>query len=299
MSYLTINKIYGNVPQKVMPSFVMNVEDGINNIYLQQNKSGEICNIPTSTCYSIPDERKIKEPYPSCETVENKSFLVSQQIQQQSQICPQDNYYANLPKRTVFFSNEKYPFDKVYEHQPKNHENQHKTPEHKTHENKTHEHKTHENKTHEHKTHEHKTHENSERETKNCGIPNINMTWEKIQDSKSLYDPYVWGPAFWLSIHTGALKYPKKASPICKEKMKGFIMGLPYILPCESCSDHAKSFIEENYENLDEIVSGSQNLFKFFNDFHNFVNMRYGKNTLTLEEAYNIYKSGVKLQYRS
>ena len=103
--------------------------------------------------------------------------------------------------------------------------------------------------------------------------------------------PDVFGPPMWFTLHNGAAHYPVKASAITAERMKGFIMGLPVMIPCETCSNHATAHIESNFKKLDYIVSGREQLFKFFVDFHNYVNARYGKPQMSLEDAYKIYTS--------
>jgi hypothetical protein len=108
-------------------------------------------------------------------------------------------------------------------------------------------------------------------------------------------DPEVWGPSFWFTLHNGAMKYPVKASPIWIERMKGFILGIPVMIPCEKCADHATSYIESNYKHLDEIVSGRDNLFKFFVDFHNKVNERYGKPIMSYENARKLYSGRARV----
>ena len=108
-------------------------------------------------------------------------------------------------------------------------------------------------------------------------------------------NPEVWGPAFWFSLHNGALRYPKQASPIWKERMKHFIMGIPVMVPCEKCADHATAHLEDNWSNMDNIVSGRDNLFKFFWEFHNFVNQRLGKPQMSLEDAYKLYGGNIKV----
>lgn len=127
----------------------------------------------------------------------------------------------------------------------------------------------------------------------------INMKWTTLQKTNSGH-PDVWGPAFWFTLHNGAAKYPIKATSICAERMKGFIIGIPIMIPCEKCQDHATAYIEKNYHLLDEIVSCRQNLFNFFVSFHNSVNKRYNKPEMGYEEAYALYTGGVnvtKLSY--
>jgi len=114
-------------------------------------------------------------------------------------------------------------------------------------------------------------------------------------------NPEVWGPAFWFTLHNGAAKYPLKASPIWADRMKGFILGMPVMIPCEKCSDHATSHIEANYERLDDIVSGRDKLFNFFVDFHNKVNRLYGKPQMSYEEAFKLYSGRahvLRLEYK-
>lgn len=112
----------------------------------------------------------------------------------------------------------------------------------------------------------------------------IRMRYEE-KEHENTSAPDVFGPAFWFTLHNGASKYPIEASPIQAEKMKGFIKGIPVMLPCEKCSSHAQTYIESKDNELDDIVSGREKLFTFFWEFHNYVNRRYGKPEPTLEEA--------------
>ena len=122
----------------------------------------------------------------------------------------------------------------------------------------------------------------------------MNMKCTTLQNANSKH-PDVWGPAFWFSLHNGASVYPVKATPICAERMKGCIIGIPIMIPCEKCQDHATAYIEQNYHHLNEIVSCRQNLFNFFVSFHNYVNERYGKPQMGYEEAYDLYTGGVNV----
>ena len=129
--------------------------------------------------------------------------------------------------------------------------------------------------------------------------PVISMVYKTEKYSNTM-NPEVWGPAFWFSLHNGALRYPINASPLWAERMKQFILGIPVMVPCVNCSEHATAHIETNADNLDTIVSGRANLFKFFWEFHNFINVRLNKPTMTLEEAYKLYNGEVyvtKLKY--
>lgn len=116
----------------------------------------------------------------------------------------------------------------------------------------------------------------------------IKMKYNTV-NSDDRTKPEVWGPSFWFTLHNGSLNYPVSASKIISEKMKGFILGLPYMLPCPNCADHAKAYIDKNYSRLDTITNGRENLFNFYVDFHNYVNSRYGKKNMSYSEAKKLY----------
>ena len=118
--------------------------------------------------------------------------------------------------------------------------------------------------------------------------PQLKLRYEEKKFDNTSH-PDVFGPAFWFTLHNGASRYPIKASPFQAEKMKGFIRGIPVMLPCEKCSYHAQSYIEENESKINDIVSGRESLFEFFWRFHNFVNKRNNKPEPSLEVAKKMY----------
>ena len=122
----------------------------------------------------------------------------------------------------------------------------------------------------------------------------ITMKWE-VSNGKG-NSPQIWGPSFWFTLHNGANFYPENPPVITKERMKNFILGMPVMIPCFKCKDHATSFIESNIEKLDTIVSNRKNLFNFFVDFHNYVNKRYNKKIFTYDEAFNLYNGNIKVE---
>jgi hypothetical protein len=119
----------------------------------------------------------------------------------------------------------------------------------------------------------------------------LDLKWTK-NTFTSTSDPNVWGPSFWFSLHNGASKYPENATSIFRDRMKQFILSIPFILPCEKCRSHAKEYIDNRQNELDQICSGRKTLFNFFVDFHNMVNVRSGKPTVSYEDAYKLYSNG-------
>jgi hypothetical protein len=111
---------------------------------------------------------------------------------------------------------------------------------------------------------------------------------------KNLYShghvsPDIWGRHYWFMFHLGSYNYPLCASSIVSQQMKQFILGIPYMLPCEECRSHALLYINNLYDELDTITSGRDALFKFFVDFHNAVNKRLNKSQYSYEEVYKMY----------
>lgn len=122
----------------------------------------------------------------------------------------------------------------------------------------------------------------------------INLTYKQVMN-ENIANPKVWGPSFWFSLHNGSLSYPIKPNKIVSERMRGFILGIPYMLPCKSCSEHAIMFIEQNYSNLDTICSSRTYLFEFFVRFHNFVNKRLNKPEMSISDAKSMYTTCVNV----
>jgi hypothetical protein len=119
----------------------------------------------------------------------------------------------------------------------------------------------------------------------------LELKWTK-NTYPTTSDPNVWGPSFWFSLHNGTSKYPENASAIFRDRMKQFILSIPFILPCEQCRSHAKEYIDNRQNELDDICKGRQSLFNFFVDFHNMVNLKTGKPVLSYEDAFKLYSNG-------
>lgn len=107
--------------------------------------------------------------------------------------------------------------------------------------------------------------------------------------SNDLSDPTIWGPSFWFTLHNGAIHYPDNPQIEYIEAMKGFIIGIPVMIPCVHCSEHARLFITPRIPFLDEICKSKSSLFTFFFEFHNEVNQHLKKPLISLEDAIKLY----------
>jgi hypothetical protein len=113
--------------------------------------------------------------------------------------------------------------------------------------------------------------------------------WNHMK-TQNTTNPEKWGPQFWFILHNAAAHYPEVASPICANRVKGFILGIPYMLPCQSCAEDANYFINSHADKLDEICSSKENIFEFFRQFHNYVNTKTEKPQMSKEQAQALYK---------
>lgn len=106
---------------------------------------------------------------------------------------------------------------------------------------------------------------------------------------RNTVSPDVWGPDMWRSFHRMAKYYPDYASKIWCHNTRSFIFGIPYMLPCDTCAEHARQYLEENRYVIDEAVKSRRSLFDFFVEFHNYVNRRYGKPVMNSDDVWDLY----------
>jgi len=118
----------------------------------------------------------------------------------------------------------------------------------------------------------------------------INIEWS--DKSKPLTDPTVFGPAVWFTLHNGSAHLPRELSPISLQRIKMFIDGIPDMLVvCGRCAEHARMYIETHRAAINNMVTGDD-VFKFYVDFHNFVNERLGKAVMSYDAARKLYMGG-------
>lgn len=103
----------------------------------------------------------------------------------------------------------------------------------------------------------------------------------------SSFDPDMFGPPFWFVLHNAAVSYYDNPNQTAKIMMKSFIKSLPIVIPCIKCKEHAYVYLKE--QNIDAAVLNRSNLFKFFTTFHNYVNSKGGRPSMSLENAKELY----------
>lgn len=126
-----------------------------------------------------------------------------------------------------------------------------------------------------------------------------NIYWENdmcsVCTQKLSSSPKVFGPPAWNFLHTLSLNYPINPDNNTRLGCISFIQGLAWLLPCKYCSQHARDFVSG--VDLQGVSSSRDKLFEFFWNFHNSVNTRLGKRTMSLDDAKKMYQFGYECKY--
>lgn len=129
-------------------------------------------------------------------------------------------------------------------------------------------------------------------------IPNKKLILDVKKDNfKNNSHPHVFGPPLWFILHISSMNYPDNPSTVVRKNMEYIIKGLPVLIPCQNCKEHATAHIEKHIDKIPEIVSSKDNIFKFFVDFHNYVNERHNKPIVSYEEAYKLYSGNIENKF--
>jgi hypothetical protein len=106
---------------------------------------------------------------------------------------------------------------------------------------------------------------------------------------KKITNPSTFGPGIWYCIHTNA-KDAKTES--AKQKFKDFIENTIISLPCATCIQHATEYYQSHP--LNDVWNLKENgqdigMFRWAWQFHNTVNQRLKKPTVSWENAKMLY----------
>lgn len=102
-------------------------------------------------------------------------------------------------------------------------------------------------------------------------------------------EPHRWGPHVWATIHLCCIGAPDVLDHMQQAQYRAFIMSLPYVIPCTSCSDHFKKVLESIP--VDDMLTGKDDLFRWSVNVHNNVNARLKKPIVSYEEALSHWKT--------
>jgi hypothetical protein len=96
----------------------------------------------------------------------------------------------------------------------------------------------------------------------------------------------VWGPATWQLLHCMVLKINDNINKSQLSELKGMIINIATNLPCPYCTQHALSYLKTNKFNL---IDNIYSLRIFMHTFHNKVNERLKKTTMSYEDHIVLY----------
>ena len=107
----------------------------------------------------------------------------------------------------------------------------------------------------------------------------------------------IWGPPFWLTLHTISFNYPIKPTEQDKVNYKIFYTSFQNVIPCSICK---KNYIRHLKEHpIDNYLSSRRKLSEWVIDMHNMVNGETGKKILSYElvikKYEDIYKKKIEL----
>jgi FAD-linked sulfhydryl oxidase len=99
----------------------------------------------------------------------------------------------------------------------------------------------------------------------------------------------IWGNRGWNWLHNLAISYPK--NPTKKTEFDTFFRIWNFVgkIPCIECRSHAKDYIIRNIPDLSSTYALQSWVWKF----HNNVNTRLGKRTLSFNEYKNLYSEEI------
>lgn len=96
-----------------------------------------------------------------------------------------------------------------------------------------------------------------------------------------------WGNAFWFIIHYLSANLPERINGTYQTSFIALIMCIRFLIPCEECMYHMTEYITKT--NIYPYMSSGKNAFQYTWEFHNTVSTRLKKNTLSFQDALNMY----------
>ena len=119
---------------------------------------------------------------------------------------------------------------------------------------------------------------NYTKDTKNTKkyLKNQSFKYQKDGQSNEGMQTSVWGPILWTFLHIMSFNYPMKPTQEDKNRYKGFVDHIQYILPCKTCRENLpKNMIRAGYG--ESCFFSRETLSRFFWRLHNEVSTSLNK----------------------
>jgi hypothetical protein len=101
-------------------------------------------------------------------------------------------------------------------------------------------------------------------------------------------DPKIWGPSFWVALHSITFDYSVNPDEEEKERIRNFFNSLEYILPCKLCRVNYSHHIRQNP--IENKLNSKKDLVFWLIDIHNMVNVQNNKPKLSYQQVIDIYE---------
>lgn len=109
----------------------------------------------------------------------------------------------------------------------------------------------------------------------------------------------IWGPHFWITLHTLTFNYPLEPSHTDKHYYYTFLTTLKDILPCGICRRNFNRKLKE--DPLKQHLGSRREIVEWMIDCHNKVNAETGKRYYSMDEVIKLYsqKYNMKIDMNS
>jgi hypothetical protein len=114
------------------------------------------------------------------------------------------------------------------------------------------------------------------------------------------FDPKIWGPHYWFTLHTIAITYPTHPNDVVKKKYYDFIQNLPLFIPNPKIGDQFTEYLDKFP--VTPYLDSRMSFMKWVHFLHNKINMKLGYEIMDFDESiklyYDLYKPKNDISYK-
>jgi hypothetical protein len=107
-------------------------------------------------------------------------------------------------------------------------------------------------------------------------------------------DSKIWGPHYWIFLHTIALTYPLHPTTVVKKKYYDFVQNIPLFIPIKTMASNFSKLINE-YP-VTPYLDSRDSFVKWMNFIHNKINTQLEKPHYSLNHFYNKFYKNKKVE---
>jgi len=106
------------------------------------------------------------------------------------------------------------------------------------------------------------------------------------------FDAEIWGPHYWFFLHSVAESYPQHVNDVTKRKYYDLIQNMPLFIPDSEIGDKFSKMIDR-YP-VSPYLDNRDSFVRWMHFIHNKINMKLGKQELSLPMALERYRAEYK-----